>query len=123
MGFVIGLFEFSRIAGIACLGVVGGLAIGMRIVLFKNGLIIHQFFVNWIIIAVCGVCGLVVMLWSQRIGIVSHYFSLFCKTYMNSTASVTDLMDLFCRHLFHKLRCRPYSQSAKRNESRIAVPF
>jgi hypothetical protein len=71
LGFVVGLFEFSRIAGIACLGAVGGVALGLRIVLFKNGLIIHIFFVNWIVVIACGVCGLLLMIWVQRIGIVS----------------------------------------------------
>ena len=71
MGFVVGLFEFSRIGGIACLGIVGGLAIGMRIVVFKSGLLIPLFFVNWLIVTACGVCSLLLMLWNQRITIVS----------------------------------------------------
>jgi len=70
MGFVIGLFDFGRIVGIACLGIVGGLAIGVRIVLFKKGLLVAEFSVNWIIVAACGLCGLLLMLWTQRIAIM-----------------------------------------------------
>jgi len=70
MGFVIGLFPFGRIAGITCIGAVGGFTIGMRIVLFKHGLLIPVFFVNWIIVAGCGVCGLLLILLSQRIAIM-----------------------------------------------------
>jgi len=70
LGFVFGLFEFARIAGIACLGAVGGIALGLRIVLFKNELIIHVIFVNWIVVIACGVCGLLLVLCAQRIGIM-----------------------------------------------------
>jgi len=70
MGFVIGLFDFGRIAGIACLGVVGGLALGMRIVIFKDALLVPQYFVNWLIVVAFGLCGLLLVLWSQRIGII-----------------------------------------------------
>jgi hypothetical protein len=77
MGFVIGLFPFGRIAGITCIGAVGGLTIGMRVVMFKHGLLIPVFFVNWIIVAGCGVCGLLLILLSQRIAIVSFYSIFF----------------------------------------------
>lgn len=70
VGFGIGLFEFGRIPGIACLGVVGGLAIGMRIVMFKSGLLFRQLFANWLVVAGCGVCGLLLMVITQRIGIM-----------------------------------------------------
>lgn len=78
LGFVLGLFEFGRIAGIACLGVVGGIAVGLRVVLFKNGLLVHQFFLNWLIVAACGICGLLLMIWTQRVGIVSFCPFFFC---------------------------------------------
>jgi hypothetical protein len=74
LGFVLGLFEFARITGIACLGALGGLAVGMRIVLFKSGLIVHVFFVNWIVISGCTVVSLLLLLRAQRIGIVSLSF-------------------------------------------------
>ncbi|KIM82473.1 hypothetical protein PILCRDRAFT_820332 [Piloderma croceum F 1598] len=70
LGFVLGLFEFARVTGIACLGALGGLAVGMRIVLFKNGLIVHVFFVNWLIVSACAVVSLLLLLRAQRIGII-----------------------------------------------------
>jgi hypothetical protein len=75
LGFVLGLFEFARVTGIACLGALGGLAVGVRIVLFKNGLIAHVFFVNWLVVSACAVVSLLLLLRAQRIGIVSLSFS------------------------------------------------
>lgn len=103
MGFVVGLFEFSRIGGIACLGIVGGLAIGMRIVVFKSGLLIPLFFVNWLIVTACGVCSLLLMLWNQRITIVSGH-RLPCLICISPMYSAIDVMHLFHRHIFHRLR-------------------
>lgn len=71
VGFTIGLFEFGRIAGIAALGSVGGLALGMRVVLFQNNLLVSLFVINWVIVALCGMSGLVLVLWNERIGVVS----------------------------------------------------
>ena len=109
MGFVIGLFDFGRIAGIACLGVVGGLALGMRIVIFKDALLVPQYFVNWLIVVAFGLCGLLLVLWSQRIGIVSFYFLALPGLY-EPFGYMTDIMHLFGRHFFHRLRRRSWSQ-------------
>ena len=79
LGFVLGLFEFARVTGIACLGALGGIAVGVRIVLFKSGLIIHVFFVNWIVVSGCAVVSLLLLLRARRIGIVSLSFPAFLE--------------------------------------------
>ena len=71
-GFILGLFEFGRIAGIAALGALGGIAIGVRIVLFRPGLLVPSpFWANWVICAALGVITFVLVIWKQRAAIVS----------------------------------------------------
>ena len=74
VGFAIGLFEFGRIAGIAALGAVGGLAVGVRVVLFRDDLLVGIYFVNWIIAGLCGLAGLTVVFLMERFGVVSGPF-------------------------------------------------
>ncbi|OCH90576.1 hypothetical protein OBBRIDRAFT_834892 [Obba rivulosa] len=69
VGFLIGVFEVGRVAGTTCLGILGGLAFGMRIVLFRAGLLVHVFPVNWVIIAVFGVIGLGLVIFARRVAI------------------------------------------------------
>jgi len=78
-GFVIGLFEFARVAGITFLGITGGLAVGIRIMIIKENLLFSSkvlsrtddlFGVTWAIIAVFGLAGGLVMLRWQRAGIM-----------------------------------------------------
>ncbi|KAL0955701.1 hypothetical protein HGRIS_001922 [Hohenbuehelia grisea] len=72
IGFIIGLFKFGRLAGIACLGVAGGLAMGIRLILLKDNLLIsamNVFALNWVIIAFLGAAGGLTMIWWQRAGI------------------------------------------------------
>lgn len=71
VGFAIGLFRFGRIAGIVALGALGGLAIGVRIVLFGDNLLVGPFFVNWLIAGACGVVGVVLVFLVERFGVVS----------------------------------------------------
>ena len=73
LGFALGFLEMSRVVGMLVLGVLGGLAIGVRIVLLRSGLLISDpdaFFVNWLIIGVCGIAGSILVVWKQRYGIV-----------------------------------------------------
>jgi len=74
MGFILGLFEFGRLGGIALLGITGGLALGIRIMLMKEDLLLDAgslFAIDWIIIAFLGAAGGLSMIWWQRAGIVS----------------------------------------------------
>lgn len=73
MGFGFGLLEMTRVVAILVLGTLGGLAIGVRIILLRSGLLISDpdaFFVNWLIIGVCGIAGSILVVWKQRYGIV-----------------------------------------------------
>lgn len=74
-GFVLGLFEFGRIAGIAVLGVLGGMSIGVRICLFRAELLIpHPYWANWVITLVLGLAALILVIAKQKAGIVSVFF-------------------------------------------------
>lgn len=70
IGFVIGLFEVGHIAGITMLSFLGGFSIGARIVLFRPNLLIHTFYVNWLIITLCGLLGFLLVIAKQRAAIV-----------------------------------------------------
>ncbi|KAF9494196.1 hypothetical protein BDN71DRAFT_1449323 [Pleurotus eryngii] len=75
LGGVIGAFNFGRVAGITCLGISGGVSAGIRIMLFREDLLIPgrdsgMFIANWILIAALGVGGGAVLIWWQRTGIV-----------------------------------------------------
>lgn len=65
--------------GLLQLGIQGGLAIGIRIVLLRNLLLVPEpaaFFVNWLLIAFCGLASAVLVIWKQRAGLVSVEFVL-----------------------------------------------
>ena len=71
-GFVIGIFNFGRAIGIAALAALGGLSIGVRIILFRPGLLIPDpFWPNWLIIAVLGAIAFLLAIFRQRASIVS----------------------------------------------------
>ncbi|KAH7883243.1 hypothetical protein F5I97DRAFT_1930809 [Phlebopus sp. FC_14] len=82
-GFLLGLFEIARLASILILGILGGLALGIRIVLLRSGLLISDqsiFFVNWLLIGIFGLaCGILVV-WKQRIGLLNGCAS--CGSFM-----------------------------------------
>ena len=65
-----GLFESSGLAGLTALSILGGMSVGVRIVLFREGLLLHTISLNWIIIIVLAVVGFVVTLFRRQIGIV-----------------------------------------------------
>jgi len=64
-----GLFESSGLAGLTALSILGGMSVGMRIVLLREGLLLHTISLNWIIIIVLAVVGFVVTLFRRQIGI------------------------------------------------------
>ena len=69
-GALIG-FLFSEYGiGDFCLGAAGGLSVGIRIVLFRDDLLVPVFSVNWVIVGVFGVAGGLLVLFKRRTGIV-----------------------------------------------------
>lgn len=74
LGFILGVFEFARLGAITALGIAGGIAIGVRITIFRAGLLIQGsslFVVNWGIIVIFGAAGGLVLIWRQRLGLVN----------------------------------------------------
>ena len=80
IGFSLGVFQMARTAALFALGVLGGFSIGVRIVLFRSGLLIPSYVMNWIVILVFGLLGFFLVVARQRVGIVSHVikWSLLC---------------------------------------------
>ena len=70
-GFLIGVFELGYAAGLGMLSVLGGFSIGVRFVLFGPGLLIHTYWVDWVIITLLGVLMFLLLLAKQRVCIVS----------------------------------------------------
>lgn len=74
-GFVLGLFEFGRIAGIAVLGVLGGLSVGVRVVLFRPGLLVpHPYWPNWVVACALAAATFLLVIIRQRAAIVRFFF-------------------------------------------------
>src|SRR6267154_729959 len=70
-GLLFGLLEVGHMAGIFQLGIQGGLAIGIRIVLLRSRLLVPEptaLWVNWLLIAFCGLACAVLVIWKQRVG-------------------------------------------------------
>lgn len=70
LGFGISFFRFGIQAGSVAAGVVGGLALGFRIVTLKDGLLIPIYPLNWIPIVLFGILGLIYVYYDQRMGVV-----------------------------------------------------
>ncbi|KAK7691843.1 hypothetical protein QCA50_005247 [Cerrena zonata] len=70
LAFIVGLFNLGRLAGIAFLALSGGFSVGVRIVLFRDGLLVPTFVVNWIICLVFGLAYFFLVIVRQRIGII-----------------------------------------------------
>ncbi|EPQ55285.1 hypothetical protein GLOTRDRAFT_76646 [Gloeophyllum trabeum ATCC 11539] len=68
-GFSLGFFDFARIAGITLLGLGGGAATGIRLALLRANLLIPVFFVNWMVVALTGVIGGLLVITKQRVAI------------------------------------------------------
>ena len=74
LGFGLGMLDVGRLPGITLLSLTGGLAVGVRVVVVRDRLLVQDedlFFVNWLVVAVMGVAGGLVVVWSRRVGIVS----------------------------------------------------
>ncbi|KAJ3571731.1 hypothetical protein NP233_g3559 [Leucocoprinus birnbaumii] len=64
-GFVFGLLEIGKLAGMVSLGILGGLSLGVRLMLFRSGLLIPVgsdgygagYVLGWAMIAILGVLG------------------------------------------------------------------
>jgi len=69
LGFILGLFEIGRLAGLTLLGITGGLAFGIRIMLLKSDLLIPVYFANWLVIALFGAVGGLLIVYRQRAAI------------------------------------------------------
>ena len=69
-GSLCGLFKFCNLAGLTALSVLGGMSVGVRLVLMREGLLLRPTGLNWIIIVVCAAAGFVATLFRQRLGIV-----------------------------------------------------
>ncbi|KAJ6590047.1 hypothetical protein DFH09DRAFT_1140753 [Mycena vulgaris] len=73
LGFALGVFEVARLGGITMIGLTGGIAFGIRIVLLRPGLLISAtdlYAVNWVIVAVCGGAAGLSLIWFQRYGLL-----------------------------------------------------
>ncbi|KAJ7029986.1 hypothetical protein C8F04DRAFT_1006251 [Mycena alexandri] len=68
-GFALGVFEIARLGGITAVGVAGGVAFGVRIVLLRAGLLISStelYALNWAIVGIFGIAGGLSLIWFQR---------------------------------------------------------
>ena len=70
LGSLGGLFKFCRLAGMIALSILGGMSIGMRVVLLREGLLLRPTALNWIIIAVPTAAGVAVTQFRLKIGVV-----------------------------------------------------
>lgn len=70
VGSLGGLFKLFRLAGLTALSIIGGMSVGMRFALMREGLLLRPIALNWAIIVVCAAAGAVLTLFKQRIGIV-----------------------------------------------------
>lgn len=76
IGFLVGVLKFGRWAGVLLLGVLGGFSIGIRVVLLRPGLLVPDYRLNWLVLAVFFVIGLFLVLLWQHFGIVSEEWEL-----------------------------------------------
>lgn len=70
LGSLFGLFNFCRLAGLTALSILGGMSVGVRLVLMREGLLLRPAGLNWIIIVVCASAGVLITLFRQRLGVV-----------------------------------------------------
>ncbi|KAJ7099449.1 hypothetical protein B0H15DRAFT_771119 [Mycena belliarum] len=72
-GFALGMFEVGRLGGITMIGLTGGAAFGIRIVLLRPGLLISStqlYGLNWVVVGVFGGGGGLSLIWFQRYGLL-----------------------------------------------------
>ncbi|KAF7297891.1 SET domain-containing protein [Mycena chlorophos] len=76
VGFAIGVFEFARLGAIAAIGLAGGTAFGIRVVLLRAGLLLPAAklydlnLLNWGIVGLFGAVGGLVLVRYQRYGLL-----------------------------------------------------
>ncbi|KAG1781976.1 hypothetical protein EV702DRAFT_498913 [Suillus placidus] len=110
LGFLFGLLEVGRMAGLLQLGIQGGLAIGIRIVLLRRLLLVPEpaaFFVNWLLIAFCGLTGAVLVIWKQRAGLLLGSASIgtfFCALGIDLAVNQQSGMSRGLRYLIDRNR-------------------
>ncbi|KAL6305153.1 hypothetical protein BKA93DRAFT_817104 [Sparassis latifolia] len=66
VAFSFGMHEFGRVAGIGFLSILGGFAFGVRICLFRDGLLAPEHYADWLIITGFGIIGLLIFVWKRR---------------------------------------------------------
>ncbi|RPD57677.1 hypothetical protein L226DRAFT_165779 [Lentinus tigrinus ALCF2SS1-7] len=71
VGFICGVLDFGRWAGILLIGFLGGLSVGIRVVLLRPGLLIPTYIVNWLVLVPFMLIGIFSVLLKQRLGIIS----------------------------------------------------
>jgi len=72
-GFAFGVFEVGRLGGITTIGLTGGIAFGLRIVLLRADLLVSStqlYALNWVIVGICGGAGGLSLIWFQRYGLL-----------------------------------------------------
>lgn len=74
VGFIVGVITIEYRVGTAVLGTAGGMSIMMRIILMREELLVPVYYVNWLLCALFGAVGLVLVAWKERWGVVSPSF-------------------------------------------------
>jgi len=70
VGFIVGVLNLGLKAGVMLLGVSGGFSIGVRIVLFRSGLLIPDYAANWVFPGILAAVGFVLAVARQRAAIL-----------------------------------------------------
>lgn len=110
LGFLFGLLEVGRMVGLLQLGIQGGLTIGIRIVLLRSLLLVPEpaaFFVNWLLIAFCGLASAVLVIWKQRVGLLIGSASVgtfFCALGIDLVVNQQSGMSRGLRYLIDRNR-------------------
>lgn len=110
--------------GGASLSAVGGVSFGIRVMLFKDDLLVPIFYVNWLISAAFGLAGIIVLAWNERVGVVSYY--KFLPRYIIGnifTHVCTDYWQFHRWILPHWPRHRPLDKQTKRHVPRSPLPL
>ncbi|KAG0708692.1 hypothetical protein DFH29DRAFT_891610 [Suillus ampliporus] len=110
LAFLFGLLEVGRMAGVLQLGMQGGFAIGIRIVLLRSLLLVPDptaFFVNWLLIGFCGLTSAVLVIWKQRAGLLlgsASVGSFFCALGTDLAVNQQSGMSRGLRYLIDRNR-------------------
>jgi len=66
LGFILGMFEFARQAGMLVLAITGGLGFGLRVVVLRSNLLVPIYWVNWLIVGLFGALPAILFVWLDR---------------------------------------------------------